>query len=124
MKKITANIILLFSLCLVFVFQACDDEQPAYISFEPYQYASLDENGGTWTPNLLTGSSQIGIPAPADAGSPEFTAEVAAVKAASASLTGDQQRAVDYWGGDGLIRWNEIMRELSAKYNLAPAPNP
>ena len=122
MKKINFFYLFLLACCVPFVFQSCDDEQPTYLAFDPYAYASLDEDGGTWTPNLLTSSSQIGIPAPSDATSAEFIAEVASVKAAAGSLTGDQQAAVDYWAGDGLIRWNEIMRELSAKYNLAPSP--
>ncbi len=123
MKKIFIIPSILIALVTVFVFQSCDEDLPTNFAFDPYEFSSLDENGGTWTPNLLTSSSQIGIPAPADAASAEFLAEVAAVKAASASLTGEQQAAVDYWGGDGLIRWNEIARELAAKYNLAPAPN-
>ncbi len=103
---------------------SCDEDLPTYVAFDPYTFASLDEDGGDWTPNLLTSSSQIGIPAPTEPGSAEFLAEVQEVKNTAAQLTGEQQAAIDYWGGNGLIRWNEIARELSAKYNLAPAPNP
>jgi len=123
MNKIYATLILILSIGIVLTLQSCEDEQPAYIAYDPYAYSSLDENGGEWKPNLLTSSSEIGIPAPTDVNSPEFTAELAALKSTSASLTGDQQAAIEYWGGDGLVRWNEIARELSAKYNLAPAPN-
>jgi PAP2 superfamily protein len=105
-------------------FTSCDEDLPTYLSYTPYEFASLDEDGGTWTPNLLTSPSQIGIPAPTDVNSAEFQAELAAVKTASASLTSEQQAAVDYWGGNGLIRWNELAREMAAKYNLAPAPKP
>jgi hypothetical protein len=123
MNKIFSTSIILLSIGVVMSFQSCEDEQPAYVAYEPYAYSSLDENGGNWTPNLLTSSSQIGIPAPTDAASPEYAAELAALKTTSASLTADQQAAVDYWGGDGLVRWNEIARDLSAKYNLPPSPN-
>jgi hypothetical protein len=123
MKNSNSLYYFLLICCVPLVFQACEDEQPSYIAFDPYEYASLDEDGGTWTPNLMTSVTQVGIPAPTDATSTEFLAEVAAVKAATTSLTGDQQSAIEYWGGDGLIRWNEIARELSAKYNLAPSPN-
>lgn len=123
MKKVNSLSFYILLFCVPFVFQSCDDDLPTYIAFDPYEYASLDEDGGTWTPNLLTSPSQIGLPAPSDASSAEFLAEIAALKAASASLTGEQKAAVNYWAGDGLIRWNEIARELSAKYNLAPAPN-
>jgi hypothetical protein len=123
MKKIYILPSILFAISALLVFQSCNEDLPTNLSFEPYEFASLDEDGGTWTPNLLTSSSQIGIPAPTDANSPEYLAELAALKTTSAQLTGDQQAAVDYWGGNGLIRWNEIARELAAKYNLTPAPN-
>jgi hypothetical protein len=61
---------------------------------------------------------------PNDASSSEFVAELAALKATSASLTSEQQEAVDYWAGDGLIQWNEIARDLSAKCNIPASPNP
>ena len=123
MKKIFVLPIIIATLAVTVFFQSCEVDVPTNYEFDPYEYASLDENGGSWVPVLLTSSSQIGIPAPTDSTSQEYLAELAALKTLSASLTGEQQAAVDYWGGDGLIRWNEIARELSAKYNLAPAPN-
>ncbi len=123
MKKIYFLYSILFALGASLFFQACNEDLPTYLEYDPYEYSSLDEDGGTWIPNLLTSGSQIGIPAPTDPTSPEFLAELAEIKTLSAQLTGEQQTAVDYWGGNGLIRWNEIARELAAKYNLAPAPN-
>lgn len=123
MKKINYITFISILVTTAAMFQSCDDDLPTQLSYEPYQFASLDEDGGTWVPNLLTSPSQIGIPAPTDASSAEFQAEVAEVKTLASQLTDDQKAAVEYWGGDGLIRWNEIARELSAKYNLTPAPN-
>lgn len=122
MKNIFLYSILLVASLLVLL-PGCDDDLPAYFDFDPYEYASLDEDGGSWNPNLLNSAAQISIPAPLDATSAEYLAELATLKSASAQLTGDQQATVDYWGGDGLIRWNEIARELAAKYNLAPSPD-
>jgi hypothetical protein len=125
MKKYIALPLYAAILATAFVgLQSCDEDLPAYYEFTPYEFASLDEDGGTWEPNLLTSADQVGIPAPADASSAEYLAELATLKSTSASLTSEQKAAVEYWGGDGLIRWNEIAREMSAKYNLAPAPNP
>ena len=128
MNQIMKNNFYLFYLLAIistaFIFQSCDDEAiPSYIAFDPYEYASLDDDGGTWNPNLLTSPSQIGIPAPTAVNSTEYQAELSALKSASAQLTGDQAAIVEYWAGDGLVRWNEIARELAAKYNLAPAPD-
>ncbi len=123
MKNIFSLFFLLSVISTAFLFQSCSDEQPSYIAYDPYQYASLDEDGGSWHPKVLSSPSQIGIPAPNDITSPEYIAELAALKAASAQLSSDQEKSVKYWGGDGLIRWNEIARELAAKYNLAPAPD-
>ncbi|MDX1907324.1 MAG: phosphatase PAP2 family protein [Bacteroidia bacterium] len=114
---------LTFAVSLALSLSACQPEQPTYIAYNSYEYASLDESGGTWKPVLLTSPAQIGIPAPTDASSASFLAEVAEVKSLSASLTEEQQAAVDYWGSNALVRWNEIARDLAAKYNLPPAPN-
>lgn len=124
MKKIFILTIVTFAIGITLFFQSCDEDLPTYFSYEPYTFASLDEDGGEWVPNLLSSASQIGIPAPSDATSSEFIAELAQVNAASSALNDEQKEAIDYWGSNGLIRWNEIARELSAKYNLAPAPNP
>ena len=31
-------------------------------------------------------------------------------------------QAIAYWSGGGVMRWNQILRELVARYNLPPAP--
>ncbi|TAE52445.1 MAG: phosphatase PAP2 family protein [Bacteroidetes bacterium] len=110
-------------LALALLLSSCTSDLPNYVSFEAYEYASLDATGGQWKPILLTSATQIGIPAPEAASSAEFLAEVAEVKTLSASLTEEQQAAVEYWGSNSLIRWNEIARDLAAKYNLPASPN-
>ncbi len=122
--KNTSLFLSLIILTSAFIFlSGCNEDLPLSLAFDPYEYASVDEDGGTWNPNLLSSSGQIGIPAPADITSTEYLDELASLKSASSQLTGEQQEAVDYWNGDGLIRWNEIARDLAAKYNLAPAPD-
>ncbi|MBK6901652.1 MAG: phosphatase PAP2 family protein [Saprospirales bacterium] len=105
-------------------FSSCEKDLPTYISFEAYEFASLDENGGTWDPILLDSATQIGIPTPEDVTSPSYLAELADLKAAASGASADELEIVEYWSSNSLIRWNEIARELAAKYNLAPAPNP
>ncbi|MCS6917557.1 MAG: phosphatase PAP2 family protein [Chitinophagales bacterium] len=87
-----------------------------------YEYASVDADGGTWDPILLTSATQVAVPAPSDPASAEYLAELAAVKAASASPTAEQKKLIDYWGNNGVLRWSEIAQMLVAKYFLLPAP--
>lgn len=122
MKNI--SIYLVLAICFTLLFsQGCDEELATFLAYDPYEFSSLDEDGGSWNPNLLTSPTQVGIVAPEEVNSTSYITELAALKTASAQLSGDQQRAISYWGGDGLVRWNEIARELAAKYNLAPAPD-
>jgi len=122
MKKIIITATAFFA--ALAIFQSCQKDLPTKLSFSAYDYASLDANGGTWKPILLDSAGQIAIPAPQAASSASYQAELADLKAASSKLTAEQAEAVEYWSNNGLIRWNEIARELAAKYNLTPAPNP
>ena len=71
---------------------------------------------------LLSGPNQIPVPAPAAVTSTAYAAELDAIKSSQASLTSAQRDAIAYWSGGGVMRWNQILRELVARYNLPPAP--
>lgn len=118
------NIYFLIALSALLAFSACQKDIPTYIPFEAYDFASLDEDGGSWVPLLLNNPTEIGLPAPADVSDPDYLAELEALKAKSDNPSVDQLEAIEYWSCNALIRWNEIARELAAKYNLIPAPNP
>lgn len=122
MKHILPAILL--SLGLLALLPSCEKDYPNYIAFETYDFAGLDENGGTWKPVLLSSATQIGIPAPAETASAGYQTALADLKAASTNPSAEQKQAIAYWGNNALLRWNEIARELAAKYNLTPAPNP
>jgi hypothetical protein len=93
------------------------DELPAVAA------ASVDAGAGAWKMLVLTGPDQVVVPDPAPTTSPAYLAELQSVKAAQANMTDAQHRAVQYWTGAGVLRWNEIERGLVARYNLPPAPN-
>ncbi len=122
MKKILL-LLMVFAAALLF-FQSCEKDLPQQLDFEAYEFTGLDEDGGDWKALLIGNPNQIGIPAPESASSPAYLAELAALKTTSAQITGAQDAAIRYWSSNALIRWNEIARELAAKYNLTPAPNP
>lgn len=119
------SIIYLFSFLTIFLLglTACEKDLPLAAEIEPYTFSSLDENGGTWDPVLLNNSTQIDIPAPSDPASAQYLAELAELKSLASNLSPDQEDAISFWGGNALVRWNEIARELASKYNLPPSPN-
>jgi hypothetical protein len=71
---------------------------------------------------LLTGPTQFTVAAPASVSSAAYTAELDAIKATQSHLTSAQRESIAYWSGGGVLRWNQIARELVARYNLPPAP--
>jgi membrane-associated phospholipid phosphatase len=91
--------------------------------FTDYVYSGLDEDGGSWTPVLLSAADQIVVEAPSEVSSDEYAAELTDLKSTMANLTKEQKEKVAYWTSNPVIRWNEIALELVAKYNLIPGPN-
>ena len=89
----------------------------------PQTPLSLDANAGTWKPIVLTSNNQISVAVPADVTSDAYKAELASIKDLQSKLTNTQRNAIEYWSGGGILRWNQIFRELVARYNLPPAPN-
>ena len=73
---------------------------------------------------LLSGPTQFAVAAPAAETSAAYRAELANIKSAQANLTDAQRRSIEYWSGGGVLRWNQILRELVARFNLPPAPRP
>jgi hypothetical protein len=88
----------------------------------PIEAASPDANAGSWKMLVLTAPDQVPVPEPTAVTSAAYVAELQAVKSAQSNMTDAQRHAVQYWTGAGVLRWNEIERELVARYNLPPAP--
>ncbi len=116
--------ILPLSLILTVLFFACEKDLPTYLAFDAYEFSSVDPEGGTWRPVLISRGSAISIPAPASVNSREYVQEIEEVKAEMAKMTNADVKAVNYWSQNPILRWNEIALELAAKYNLIPGPNP
>jgi hypothetical protein len=87
-------------------------------------FTSVDANAGAWKMIVLSGPTQIAVSAPAPVTDASYKTELAQIKTAQASLTDAQKASITYWSGGGVLRWNEILRELVAKSDLPPAPNP
>jgi hypothetical protein len=109
-------------IAVIFVFGtflSCDKDLPTGIRYDNYTFDNPDIKGGTWKPVLLASADQIAIPQPEDISSAAYKTELENIK--NAIKEGDP--ANGYWGSNPILRWNEIARELAAKYNLTPAPN-
>lgn len=106
------------------LFVACnktpEDRSESFPALAP---ANIDIQAGTWKPLLLTKADEVSLPAPQAANSPGYIAELNEIKSWQQKLTGKQKASIRYWGAGGVLRWNEIMRTLVAKYNLPPYQN-
>ncbi|GAA3746686.1 phosphatase PAP2 family protein [Terriglobus aquaticus] len=86
-------------------------------------FSNVDANAGSWKMIVLSGPSQIPVAAPAAVNSATYASEIAQIKSDQAALTDAQKSSITYWSSGGVLRWNEVMRELAAKSDLPPAPN-
>jgi hypothetical protein len=101
---------------------SCDKSIESSEKLTALQPTSLDEDAGNWNMIVLTSSTQIAVPAPADVTSDAYQAELTSIRDAQSHLTKQQKQAIEYWSGGGVLRWNQILRELVARFNLPPAP--
>lgn len=99
---------------------SCDKtiDEPTVAAYAP---ANVDATAGTWKPYVLTSPAAVTLAQPKAVTSADYQTELADLKTKSANLTPAQQDAVTYWGAGAVYRWNEIARELAARYNVPPA---
>ncbi|MEX6688383.1 phosphatase PAP2 family protein [Danxiaibacter flavus] len=86
----------------------------------PLQASDQDLNAGTWKTVLIAAPDVVNVPVPAPITTPNYIAELNEIKSYQKNLTGAQDASMKYWNAGGVLRWNEIMRTLVAKYNLPP----
>lgn len=85
--------------------------------------SKTDIDAGSWKTVFLTGPTEFSVAAPAAVTTPGYIAELNEIKALQKNITREQEEKIAYWGAGGVLRWNELMRELVAKYNLPPYQN-
>lgn len=114
---------LLLALGVLATFSHCDKtiDLPA---FDLYPETSLDANAGTWKTYILANGTEITVPAPEAAASAAYQTELADLKSKMAAATEQQKDLARHWGGNGVLRWHAIARELAAQYNVPPNYNP
>src|SRR5258708_32367 len=85
--------------------------------------ANEDLTAGNWKPILLSRPDTFAVAAPVATTNPLYVADLNEIKGYQAHLTSDQKGQIAYWSAGGVLRWNEVMRELMAKYNVPPYQN-
>lgn len=91
---------------------------------ESYIPVSVDAKAGTWKPYILTSVNDITVSEPKSSTDPVYLKEIDSLKNYIAPrVSPENLQAVAYWGAGAVYRWNEIARELAARYNLPPASN-
>ena len=82
--------------------------------------AKTDINAGAWKTVLLTSPTEFTVAAPVATTTPAYIAELNEIKGYQKNLTDKQKDIIRYWSAGAVLRWNEILRELVARHNLAP----
>lgn len=113
-------------LVMVLLPLSCNKDVGSQENLFPLIPTNIDANAGTWKPMGVTNYTKYStsVPTPADPSTPAYQAELASIKNLQSVLTKDQQNIIDYWSDGGVLRWNQIFRDLVARYNLPPAPLP
>jgi membrane-associated phospholipid phosphatase len=94
------------------------------LEFPALNPAKTDINAGTWKTMLLTAPDEVAVAAPAAPTGPDYTAQINEIKSLQARLDDNGKDRLNYWSAGAVLRWNEITRQLVAKYNLPPVNNP
>jgi hypothetical protein len=103
---------------------SCDKSIEDGEPLEVYTPTDVDADAGTWDMIVLTAPDQIAVPAPDAVGSDAYKAELTTIKNAQKTLNDKQKEIIKFWSAGGILRWNQKLRELVARYNLPPAPKP
>ena len=80
----------------------------------------VDADGGNWRTIVLKSAADISVPQPAATTSDAYQKELSDLKNGLLASTPEQNTAVNYWAAGGVLRWNQIARQLVAKYNVLP----
>ena len=123
----TKNIKILFSvIALILGMTACDKTiERDGTELSPLAPIKTDVEAANWktytTLNVADFTVPTVVPTPAAVTSVQYLQEVEEVKSEVAKINDARRDAIRYWNGGGVLRWNQIMRELVAKNNLPSA---
>ncbi|MFD3393289.1 phosphatase PAP2 family protein [Aquirufa sp. OSTEICH-129V] len=110
----------IYTFLALFLLASCTKEVDLEVD-RPYVPSNLDVSAGAWKTFV---SSSANVAAPRLVTDEAYLKEIDSLKkVVIPSLTTAQKTAIQYWGAGAVLRWNEIGRELAARYNQPPAAN-
>ena len=106
----------------MFLLASCnkDVNERVVADFEP---VSLDSTGGTWKTIHLVSSTDINVPVPQAINSAAYKAELDQIVSMQQAMSTEDNKIVNRWKNSGVIKWNEVARELVSVYNIPPEAN-
>jgi PAP2 superfamily len=101
---------------------SCDKTilEPTFTAYTPQ---SLDEKAGNWTQYILKKPEDPGLNLPTLITSKEYKEESQALLKTMDTVSQADKDNIAYWSAGSMVRWNEIARELIAKYNVDTKAN-
>ncbi len=123
-KSSPGSMVVLVASMVITLFSCSKDITERTADARPLEPINIDLEAGTWKPILLTGPTEFTVAAPIATTNPDYIAQVNEIKSWQANISESDKQLVKYWSAGGVLRWNEIMRELVAKHNLPPYQNP
>jgi len=108
---------------------SCSEDITETVELQPLVPLSQDDTAGSWKNVMgIDYLSQLEMPAPENTASEAYQAELEHLITIAKGRTSEQEDRITYWSAGGVIRWNQILRDLVSKYNVAPvvgaAPDP
>jgi hypothetical protein len=117
------NLSLIITTTAAILLYSCSKEIISDNYYPALDFINPDTAAKSWKPVLLTAPDEFAISAPVSVSSPDYLAELNELTGWQSNITAAQRQIIDYWNAGGVLRWNEILRELVAKHNLPPYQN-
>ena len=92
-------------------------------SFPLLNPSNNDAGAGSWKPILVSAFDAYAPSAELLETDATIKQQLNDVVDLQKNMTDEDKKNMEYWGTGAVLRWNEILRELVAKYNLPPVNN-
>ena len=108
---------------VLFALSCSKDIEQVNRTFPLLSPANNDANAGSWKPILVTAFDSYAPSAELSESDATIKQQLNDIVELQKNITEEDNNNLTYWGAGGVLRWNEILRELVAKYNLPPVNN-